>query len=358
MRAQEIARGLFFLLFLPIFGAKLTPGQNLEMYAPLPAPSQEPLMSRVRIALLLMTAFSVLAPAVSRGAPNAGPEKLFGQFIGSTPRGLEVSALLSLPKIDDVECAWTLDLFEDEKQAPTRYKLVCEHGKYSLQKPKKAQKREAITKEGKWKLGKQSKAPHPRTIELDNGVTFVEISKNVLHLLSPKGDLLVGDGGYSYSLNRTDVAEKPGDWHLAMVKPDAPPYKIAPLSTGANVYGVFEGRTPYNRIAEQFKMPWDESCVKAKWRITLYQDEKTKTPVSYKIEGTLFRSEPRTGKWSLEKGEAGKWPQITLEAASNQPELALLVGDENVLFIADKKGEPLVGHFEFSYTMNRRAAKK
>ena len=313
-------------------------------------------MLRMPLCLLVLLAPLSLACAVN--AAEASPGKLYGQFIGSTPRGPEMSAALSIPASNDVECTWTLDLFEDENHTPTRFALKCEYGKYDYQKPKSSQKREALTKEGKWKLGKSSKVPQLRTIELDNGVSLCEISKNVLHILSPKRELLVGDGGYSYSLNRADAAEKPGDWHLAVAKPDGPPYKIAPVSTGANVYGVFEGRTPYKGIADQLKHPWDEGNIKAKWRITLYQDEKTKAPSEYKVEGSLFKPEPRTGKWSLKNGEGDKWPRMILEATATQPELVLLVGDENVLFITDKKGEPLVGHAEFSYTMNRRKNEK
>ncbi len=60
----------------------------------------------------------------------------------------------------------------------------------------------------------------------------------------------------------------------------------------------------------------------------------------------------------MEKAEQGKLARIVLSPAADQPELVLIVGDDNVLFIADQKGEPLVGHSDFSYTMNRRATEK
>jgi hypothetical protein len=43
-----------------------------------------------------------------------------------------------------------------------------------------------------------------------------------------------------------------------------------------------------------------------------------------------------------------------LEPAKGHALLHLLKGDDNVLFFLDKKQKPLVGHAEFSYTLNRR----
>jgi hypothetical protein len=309
----------------------------------------------VQLGLLSVALFIAPAPILANTDPASA--KLIGKFIGSTPRGNEVAAFLGMDESRDVECTWALELNADASGSPTTFKLVGEFGAYSYQKPKTGQKRESKSKEGSWKLAKSMKSPHLRVIELEGGISLLEVSDNVLHFLDERDELLVGDGGYSYSLHRADATEKPGDWGLAMAKPEsAITYKIEPLATGPRVYAVFEGRTPYKGIAEQLKLPWDEGNIKAKWRATLYQDEKTKMPSDYKIEGTLFRASPRTGKWRIEKGKEGVWSRVVLEATEGQPELVLLVGSENVLFIADESGKPRVGHGDFSYTLNRRSS--
>lgn len=314
---------------------------------------RSPISLGLAIYVLAIMAFTCHADDVPKGV-------LFGKFIGSTPSGQAIIKSLpipesKIPELKDVECTWTLELFENADHTSTTYRATCEYGKYSYHKPKSGQKREAVVKEGKWIVAKSKTRPELRVIELDCGLRLMEVSKEILHFVDAENHLLVGDGGYSYSLHRADVAEKPGDWHLAMAKPDGPAYKIAPLSTGASVYGVYEGRTPYKGIAAQLKQPWDEGNLKAKWRLTLYQDEKTKAPTEYKIEGTFFKPEARTGKWTLEKGIDGVWPRMVLAATKTQPELVLLMGDENVLFIADEAGKPRVGHADFSYTLNRKS---
>lgn len=316
-------------------------------------------MSRSPISLgLAMYVLAIMA--LTCHAEDAPTGVLLGKFIGSTPSGQAIIKAVTIPEskipeLKDVECTWTLELFENADHTPTTYRATCEYGKYSYQKPKVGQKREAVVKEGKWSVAKSKTRPESRVIELDCGLRLMEVSKEILHFVDAKDHLLVGDGGYSYSLHRADAAEKPGDWHLAMAKPDGPAYKIAPVSTGPSVYGVFDGRTPYKGIAGQLKHPWDEGNLKAKWRLTLYQDEKTKAPTEYKIEGTFFKPEARTGKWTHEKVKDGSLARIVLAETKTQPELVLLVGDENVLFIMDEVGKPRVGHADFSYTLNRRA---
>lgn len=310
-------------------------------------------MHRKRFLAALLTTLAAMAAPCFAGENEPGVH--WGKFIGSSPREKEVMKFLGVSESKDVDCTWTLELFEDAKHTPTTYRLFGEYGTYSYQRPKNEQKREAKVKEGKWSFGKYALAPQLRTIELEGGQKLLEVGKNVLHFLGDKDQLVIGNGGYSYSLCRADAAEKPGDWNLGWAKPESEvTYKIGPLATGPGVYAVFEGRTPYKGIAAQLKLPWDEGCIKAKWRLTLLQDEKTKAPTEYKIEGTLFKATPRTGKWKLEKGENGNWSKIILEPTKTQPELVLLTLDENVLFLTDESGQPRAGHFEFSYTMNRK----
>ena len=95
---------------------------------------------------------------------------------------------------------------------------------------------------------------------------------------------------------------------------------------------------------------------KAKWRVTLYQDPRTKAPTTYKIEGTLYRKGMREGTWSVarDKGTVA----YHLSKTETEADLFLLKGDDDVLFFLGRDRTPLVGHADFSYTLNRRDTTK
>ena len=185
-----------------------------------------------------------------------------------------------------------------------------------------------------------------------------KLSDGLLHLLNPDGSLAVGNGGESYTLNRADLSEKPGDLALAMSAPEMS-YKISPLATGPTVFGVFEGRTPCLGISRELKIPQSGACIKAKWRVTLYRNPETQAPTTYKTEGSLFREGAREGAWSMTRGTAtdASATVCQLHPTPTQPALSLWKADDNVLLFLNQNREPLVGHADFSYTLNQVAAK-
>jgi hypothetical protein len=168
--------------------------------------------------------------------------------------------------------------------------------------------------------------------------------------------LMVGTGGWSYSLNRADRAEKPGDKNRVT---DRPAYKISPMATGPTVFGVFEGRSPCRGISRHLRRVEDDGCLKAKWRLTLHHDPQTLAPTTYKVEGTLYWQGAREGTWTKLRGTKPDSNAILyrLEASQSEPPLLFLQGDKNVLFFVDENHNPLIGHDEFSYTLNRAEAK-
>ncbi|HTD67056.1 MAG TPA: hypothetical protein VK846_11055, partial [Candidatus Limnocylindria bacterium] len=194
--------------------------------------------------------------------------------------------------------------------------------------------------------------------ESKRSLSFVKVSDGLLHLLNPDGSLAVGNGGESFTLNRADRAEKPGDRELAMNAPSMS-HKISPLAAGPTVFGVFEGRTPCLGISRELKISRNEACIKAKWRVTLYQNPQTREPTTYKVEGSLFRDEAREGTWSMARGIStdASATVYQLHATSTQPALLLWKADDNVLFLLNQTRKSLIGHAEFSYTLNRVAAK-
>lgn len=94
------------------------------------------------------------------------------------------------------------------------------------------------------------------------------LEKLQMHVLSAARTLMIGNGGYSYTLNRKDHSEQRIDRKLARTVPDRS-YQISPLESGPKVFGVFEGRSPCQGIARELKISVHAACQKAKWRRTV-----------------------------------------------------------------------------------------
>jgi hypothetical protein len=184
--------------------------------------------------------------------------------------------------------------------------------------------------------------------ELDGVCSLRALSDDVWHILGADGRLLAGTSGWSYTLNRLRPVEG------LERDPASPPdvsYRLAPLATGPEVFGVFEGRTPAGAIAGVLGLALPPGSFKAKWRVTLYRDPATGAPTRYRIEGSLFRAAAREGAWSVERGASMVY---RLAAAGKTEDLRLLAADERVVFLVDPRNQPLVGNEHFSYTLHRR----
>jgi hypothetical protein len=82
----------------------------------------------------------------------------------------------------------------------------------------------------------------------------------------------------------------------------------------------------------------------------------TQAPTTYRIEGSLHWRQAREGRWAVERGTPARADAVVyqLEPSHGEAGLQLLEGDANVLFFLDADRRPMVGHAEFSYTLNRR----
>jgi len=291
---------------------------------------------------------------------SAGDPSVFGVFAGSSPGGGTIRQLLRIPSNAEADLIqWKLTLFQDAKtQAPSGYELRYAYSSTDPGKPRLAEGGEILQRQGAWTVGKGIKSnPDAVVYELDGSVSFFRADANILHLLNPDRSLMIGTGGWSYTLNRTDHSEKPVDPALALSQPDMS-YQISPLATGPAVFGVFEGRSPCQGIARELRILVDPACTKAKWRVTLYRNPETLAPTLYKVEGSLYRSGAREGTWTLIHGTQLDPSAIVYRLAptGSEPALFLLRGDDNVLFLLNQNRNPLVGHGDFSYTLNRRSA--
>jgi hypothetical protein len=165
---------------------------------------------------------------------------------------------------------------------------------------------------------------------------------------------MTGNGGWGYTLTRADVTERIETTPVSNASSES--YTIQPVATGATVFGVFEGRTPCQGIAREILWPVDASCRKLKWRVTLFKDSATQAPTTYRLEGSLFRSTPSEGRWTLaELGPASKRVRVLRLAASGAGStLSLFQADDNVVFFLDRQDRLLAGTADFGYTLERR----
>lgn len=213
-----------------------------------------------------------------------------------------------------------------------------------------------MKKEGSWRMGKGIKSnPEAVVYELNGAVSLFKVDPDILHVLNRDRSLMIGTGGWSYTLNRDEMSEKPGDISQVEASPSES-YTISPVGTGPAVFGVFEGRSPCQGIARELKIGVNAGCIKVKWRVTLYRNPKTLDPTTYKLEDSFHRRAAREGTWKIIPGTETDPNAIIYELAPTKTEAALLLlkGDDNVLFFLNQNRKPMVGHAEFSYTVNRR----
>lgn len=121
------------------------------------------------------------------------------------------------------------------------------------------------------------------------------------------------------------------------------------------LYGVFDGRTPCQELAQQLHEQTTVECIKIKWRLILYKDSVTGEPSTYNLQGFVFkRDNPQKGNWHIIKGTKTN-PLATVYEITIPGKEPLLrqKGDDNILFFLSHEKELMVGNKDFSYTLNR-----
>lgn len=168
-----------------------------------------------------------------------------------------------------------------------------------------------------------------------NTLSMLVLNQNIMHLLNKEGTMMVGNGGWSYTLN--SINEIPTS-----------EIKLTTKNTNFTDSIVFEGRTPCRGIEELMIGKTRSECYKKKWLVYLYKSGPSTTSGTYKIGNTAGS---RKGKWKLKNDDTGK--TIYSLDLNNGNTLDLLRADENIVYIMHGK-EIMVGDHDFSYSLNRR----
>ena len=303
-------------------------------------------MTRLVLALVLTVASFVEPASDARTAV----------FVGSTPCNGALRALLDIPRAENAELIeWELSLSDTgEPSTSGNYDLRFKFGKTRPNQPgldADASKRE---RRGRWKREAASRQPATTVVALDNGLSLLRVGDTILHLLEANRSLMAGNGGWSYTLSRRDVSERHPDAAVAAADPGDPP-RTTSRATGPSLLAIFDGRTPCQGIARELGIAARPGCSKAKWRLTLFHDPNSHEPTTYRLEGTLYRSQPREGSWRITRGIPGLPGADVYELGSGngEPQALLLKGDERVLFFLGRDRLPLTGNATNAYTLDR-----
>ena len=167
---------------------------------------------------------------------------------------------------------------------------------------------------------------------------FAELNNNLLHVLNDDNTLMIGNGGWSYAINK--LAPSLNDQLTLRAKSPAIKDSMA-----------FEGRTP---CGVPGIIPAGKLCYKLKWYIVLYGDPGKNEARSFRLLGTGYRAEGgRKGIWKIITGKDGRITYQLLDD-TGKPFIYLLKLDEGILIFTDEKGNLLIGDHDFSYTLNRK----
>jgi len=301
-----------------------------------------------------------ISPTTIPSPVPAGPS-LHGVFEGITPCSAQARPLPQIPAGTDCEqMIWKIILYQvPETGTPTTYTLSSAYGVPQQGTNGLVGGGTPITMEGSWailtgtKLDRDAMVYQLNPDNPQTAVSFLKLNEDILHVLTSDKTLLVGNGAWSYTLNRTDnripgpVTAQP-DPAEGSTRPPLPP-----MPAGSSVLGVFEGRTPCHALVFEFTtMAPYSGCLKIKWRLTLYQDQTTGAPSTYLYQGTRTL---REGTWAILRGTDSD-PEVVvyqLQLDDEQPPVSFLKVDDNHLFLLDRELNFLVGDALFSYTLSR-----
>jgi hypothetical protein len=247
-------------------------------------------------------------------------------YTASTPAGKTVRDFLNINQADSIDfIRWKLKIVDIKK-----FELFCSYG---------------IAKANTNGFVNEQTVECKGTVALNDGVltlskpgkslSMLLLNSNIIHVLENNGTMMVGNAGWSYTLNSTT------------------PGTVTRFNFTANniVFTdsiVFDGRTPCRGIEELTENRTRAECYKKKWRISLYKEHPMNGFGTYKI-GTVGA---KTGKWKMKENFTGR-PIYSLDL-NNGNTLDLLQADENIVYLMDGKGGLMVGDHDFSYSLNRR----
>lgn len=275
-------------------------------------------------------------------------------FVGSTPGDELIKSLLTIPTDKEVDfIRWNLILNETNSNQNTFSLKIA----FGVSQPNTLgfKTEEKLAFEGTYTIAPSKDKSlhgviyHLKSTALPGEIMMVKLNENIFHLLTPQHRLMIGNGGWSYTLNRKE---------LIIDNAAAPALTISTtLLSDTSRQVVYEGRTPCQDYAAEHQLKVTSSCFKLKWRLILNRDVITHQPTTYIIRKVVDNI-PRdvSGNWRIIKGTKENPDVIIYQLDPEDPQnsICFLAGDKNVLFFLDKSFRLHAGNGDFSYTLNKR----
>jgi hypothetical protein len=271
-------------------------------------------------------------------------------LVGSTPGDSLIKSMLALSPESQIDfIRWDLTLNQAESDSKT-YVLNIAFGEGQPNTLSFKGGGEKLSVEGTYTVSKSQKGDiyELKSKKTPTPISLVKLNENLFHLLTPDNKLMVGNGGWSFTLNRKDSTANSSTVLPSRITTSSPD------DTAQQV--IFDGRTPCLDLAKQYKLQVESDCVKLKWKLTLFRDAKTNKPTTYTLQKPLNRPNTAQGKWTIIKGIRTNPGAVIYQLDPDKPDesISFLVGDENVLFFLDKENQLFTGNGDFSFTLNRR----
>jgi hypothetical protein len=263
---------------------------------------------------------------------------------GSTPGDLMIKRILNIPAQTPVDfIRWNL-IFKNDRQ----FTLSIHFGESQPNTTGFKNGGEKRSVSGDYSVsGNQyfQQQYNLKSSDLTGMLSMVKLTENVFHLITPEAGFMIGNGGWSFSLNRSQAIASDDILVHSSGKEDK------------SVQVIYDGRTPCREIAaEHPEMKVSAACFKLKWRLILNRDPVTFLPTTFTIRKVIDgKAQHITGKWMVQKGTGTNAGQLiyTIEPDKPGESISFLVADQNVLFFLNKKNRPYTGNADFSFALNR-----
>lgn len=306
-------------------------------------------------ALARLTIAGVLVPATLVALGASPPRTIVrdsAAFVASTPCDAAAKSLLAIAPGEACDFVrWNLSIREDVRE----FALRVQFGEAQPNTLGFTGGGETRSFSGTYEIATRADTGGTRTIyRLGRGpsqppIALLEVNDNLFQILDAHGEPMLGNGGWSFSLNR----EQP-------IRPAPNPaftLTSRPFETGA-VQTVFEGRTPCREVAVRVGLETVAGCFKVKWNLTLNRDPATHRPTTYQLDRTGHRGAPIVGRWAVvEAAGLDNAPAIVRLDPGSPTSLSFLALDDSLLFFLDENDRLLPGNGDFSYTLNRRSSR-
>jgi hypothetical protein len=190
--------------------------------------------------------------------------------------------------------------------------------------------------------GDQGPVLHLQSTGLD--LHLCQLHTNLLHFLDDQNQLKIGNGGWSYCLNRQPV--------LLSRKEFLSKTPAFSLFEKDQLQATFDGRTPCAEMSKALDLGTSSTCIKLKWRIIFQQTEANSQAGTFVMKRIFRQAEQTNGQWMVQN--QGENLVLKLQSDGTNQSMSLMQIGEGVLIFLDPQGQPYVGNADFSFGLNRK----